>query len=163
MSSVRSWSSGSAGRATSLSNNERLQPWILYQRQWSLIKMIKTISSSLHVPCSGTCMCLTGLSSHQGTRLKLQQWSRRPPSTAALRALRLSKNVRSAKTATLHVSGVTENTACCTNQFYTLLIVTSLFILAVLRGLGDLSPRPPPVKLRSPKHRIAGNSQRLPL
>lgn len=139
MSSVRSWSSGSAGRATSLSNNERLQPWILYQRQRSLIK---TISSSLHVPCSGTCTCLTGLSSHQGARLKLQQWSGRPPSTAALRALRLSKNVRSAKTATLHVSGVTENTACCMNQFYTLLILTSLFILAVLRGLGDLSPRP---------------------
>lgn len=31
---------------SNISNNERLQPWIPYQRKWSLIEMIKTISSS---------------------------------------------------------------------------------------------------------------------
>lgn len=45
---------------SNISNNERLQPWIPYQRKWSLIKMIKTISSSLHIPCSRTHMRLTG-------------------------------------------------------------------------------------------------------
>lgn len=44
---------------SNISRNERLQPWIPYRRQWSLIEMMKTISSSLHTPCSGTHMCLT--------------------------------------------------------------------------------------------------------
>ena len=45
---------------SNISSNERLQPWIPYQRQWSLIEMMKTISSSLHTPCSRTHMRLTG-------------------------------------------------------------------------------------------------------
>ena len=45
---------------SNISSNERLQPWIPYQRQWSLIETMKTISSSLHTPCSRTHMRLIG-------------------------------------------------------------------------------------------------------
>ena len=121
--------------------NVRLQLWTPYQIQWCSSPLPCTLPKGW---TSVQCIWILPMlwCPAQGNEVQVSCGSV-AGALPALRALGLNKNERSAKTARLHLSGIIENAACCTDVYPFFFGRAARLVQNPFPDQGGIKPGPP--------------------